>query len=74
MVTGKYWRQAPTARNRAERLANPSDRLARPPVAVQDHRGWLFAIGEALRAQYEIPTGDLPPRLAALIAKLEKRE
>jgi len=43
-------------------------------VAAQDHRGWLFAIGQALRVQYETPTDDLPPRLAALIAKLEKRE
>jgi hypothetical protein len=74
MVTSRYWRQDRSARYRPEQLTNPSELLARPPVAVQDYRGWLFAIGEALRAQYEIPTGDLPPRLAALIARLEQRD
>jgi hypothetical protein len=74
MTAGKYRRRKWQGPVGPERPASPSEPVACPPVAAQDHRGWLFAIGQALRVQYETPTDDLPPRLAALIAKLEKRE
>jgi hypothetical protein len=40
----------------------------------EDETAWLLAIGRRLRAEYAALEEPIPERLAALVARLEKRE
>jgi hypothetical protein len=37
---------------------------------LPDGRGWLWAIGQRLRAEYDALAEPMPPRLVALLARL----
>ena len=57
------------------RHASPKPRAERPLpsrlILACDRRGWLFAIGESLKAQYDALAAPVPARLAALVRQLE---
>jgi len=41
------------------------------PDESQDHRPWLLAIGQHLKAEYDAVREPVPPRLAALVRQFE---
>jgi hypothetical protein len=60
------------------RDASPKPQAERPlPSRLMlacDRRGWLSAIGQSLKAQYDALAAPVPPRLAALVKQLEAQD
>jgi hypothetical protein len=60
------------------RHARPEPRAERPlPSRLTlacDRRGWLFAIGQSLKAQYDALAAPVPTRLAVLVRQLEAQD
>jgi hypothetical protein len=60
------------------RHASPKPQAERPlPSSLMlacDRRGWLSAIGQSLKAQYDALAAPVPPRLAALVKQLEAQD
>ena len=57
------------------RHASPKPRAERPLpsrlILACDRRGWLFAIGQSLKAQYDALAAPVPAHLTALVRQLE---
>jgi hypothetical protein len=60
------------------RHASPKPQAERPlPSRLMlacDRRGWLSAIGQSLKAQYDALAAPVPPRLAALVKQLDAQD
>ena len=60
------------------RHASPKPEAERPApsklMLACDRRGWLSAIGQSLKAQYDALAAPVPARLAALVRQLEGQD